>query len=384
MLKYTVKLIAFALAFFCAINLQAQKAVKPVNIIFDSDMGPDYDDVGAIAILHAFADKGEAKILATMASTKYEGVAGVLNVFNTYFGRPNISVGVPKGYALELRDFQHWTDTVLARYPHKIKTNEEAEDAVKLYRKILAAQPDNSVTIVTVGFLTNLSNLLNSMGDEYSKLTGGELVAKKVKSLVCMGGRFPSGSEFNVMKDAPASQNVYQNWDASIIFSGFEIGVKIKAGLPLIHNDAIKNSPVKDVFAMSIPQDKNDADGRCSWDETAVLIAVKGYSPYYSLHLGRIVVADNGNNTWDEAGTRQGYIVEKIDYKKVQDLINALIMHQPMHKINRRSSGSSNGGLSQKNREKIAEVERVEIKVKKAEAKVKRVEDQIRRIEARS
>ena len=56
---------------------------KAVNIIFDSDMGPDYDDVGAITILHTLADKGEAHILATVASTRYDGVAGVMNVFNT-------------------------------------------------------------------------------------------------------------------------------------------------------------------------------------------------------------------------------------------------------------------------------------------------------------
>src|SRR5688572_29379947 len=72
---------------------------KPVNVIFDTDMGPDYDDVGAITLLHAFADQGEANILATMASTKYEGVAAVLNVLNTYFKRPDLPIAVPKGQA---------------------------------------------------------------------------------------------------------------------------------------------------------------------------------------------------------------------------------------------------------------------------------------------
>src|SRR5215510_4160745 len=81
----------------------AQKNGNPVPIIFDSDMGPDYDDVGAITLLHALADSGETKILATIASTKYEGVACVMNVFNTYFNRPGIPVGVPKGNALTLR-----------------------------------------------------------------------------------------------------------------------------------------------------------------------------------------------------------------------------------------------------------------------------------------
>ena len=322
--------IVVLLIFCCAINGSAQKSAKPVHLIFDSDMGPDYDDVGAITILHALADKGEVKILATMASTKYDGVAGVLNVFNTYFKRPATPIGVPKGYALELRDFQHWTDTLLAKYPHKIKTNNDAWDAVKLYRKILAAQPDQSVTIVTVGFLTNLSNLLNTNADGYSPLSGTALVKKKVKLLVCMGGKFPAGFEFNVMKDAKASQNVYDNWSSPVIFSGFEIGQKIKVGLPLIHNASIKNDPTKDVFRISIPLAKEDSIGRMSWDETATLIAIKGYSTWYTLHKGRIKVADDGSDAWDDNGTGQAYIIEKVDHKVVQDLINELIQHQPV------------------------------------------------------
>lgn len=321
------RFVILSLLFCCAANVFAQKAAEPVNIILDSDMGPDYDDVGAITILHALADKGEANILATMASTKYAGVAGILNVFNTYFKRPDLPVGVPKGYALELRDWQHWTDTLLAKYPHKIKTNDEAWDAVKLYRKILAAQPDSSVTIVTIGFLTNLSNLLNTSADEYSPLSGAELVRKKVKLLVCMAGKFPSGFEFNVMKDAAASQNVYGHWNTPIILSGFEIGQKIKAGLPLIHNKSINNDPVKDVFRISIPMAKEDSLGRMSWDETAVLVAIKGYSNWYTLHKGRMVVAADGSDTWDDNGTGQAYLVERVDYHMVQDLINELIQH---------------------------------------------------------
>jgi inosine-uridine nucleoside N-ribohydrolase len=330
-MKYPILL--FCLCLFILCNAHAQKSSHQlVNIIFDSDMGPDYDDAGAIAILHALADKGEANILATVASTKYEGVAGVLNVFNTYFNRPNIPIGVPKGNALELRDFQHWTDTLLARYPHKIKTNAEVPDAVDVYRKVLASQPDKSVTIVTIGFLTNLSNLLNSAADQYSNLSGKQLINKKVKLLVCMGGKFPSGYEFNVMKDAAASQNVYTNWNTPVIFSGFEIGEHLKAGLPLIHNKVIQNDPVKDVFRISIPQAKEDSAGRKSWDETAVIVAIKGYSPWYALHKGRIKVADDGKNTWDDKGGGQAYIVERMYPEGMENLINELIMHQPVKK----------------------------------------------------
>lgn len=327
---FILKNVIFCFCFlFCLVSLSAQKQ-KPVPIIFDSDMGPDYDDVGAIALLHAFADSGCAKILATVASTKYDGVACVLNVFNTYFNKAGIPVGVPKGNALALRDWQHWTDTLIAKYPHQIKNNDEAQDAVELYRKILSGQPAHSVTVVTIGFLTNLKDLLQSDADKYSSLNGNELVKEKVKQLVCMAGKFPEGYEFNVDKDIPASQFVFANWPTNILFSGFEIGEKIKAGLPLMHNDAIKNSPVKEVFRICIPLAKEDSAGRKSWDETAVMVAVKGFAPYYHLHYGHIEVENDGKNTWKDAGKTQAYLVEAKPSKTVETYINNAIMHQPV------------------------------------------------------
>jgi pyrimidine-specific ribonucleoside hydrolase len=313
---------------FC-VNAQTQH--KPVPVIFDTDMGPDYDDVGAIALLHAFADKGEAKILATIASTNYVNVGPVLSVLNTYFKRPEIPVGVSKGFAVNLRDWQHWSDTLVVNYPHTIKSNNETEDAVALYRKILAVQPDNSVTIITVGFFTNLSALLQSAPDKYSTLSGQELVKKKVKQLVSMAGGFPSGNEFNVNKDIAASRYVAVNWPTNILFSGFEIGKKIKCGLPLIHNDAIHNSPVKDVFRISIPMAAEDKDGRMSWDETAVLVAVRGYSDYYTIQRGIIYVDEkDGSNTWkDDANGNHAHLIEKAPVEEVRNLIDTLIMHQP-------------------------------------------------------
>lgn len=308
--------------------MQAQSH-KPVPVIFDTDMGPDYDDAGAIALLHAFADEGKAKILATVASTKYEGVAAVLDVFNTYFKRPGVPVGVPKGEAVTKKDSQHWTDTLIKNYPHHIQNNSEVPDAVDVYRQVLAKQPDKSVTIVTVGFLTNLSNLLKSQPDKYSSLTGKQLVDKKVKSLVSMAGKFTSGREFNIYMDGPSAKHVYENWGTPVILSGFEIGEKIKTGLPLVHNSTIQNSPVKDVFRISIPLDKNDKDGRMSWDETAVFVAIAGHRPYYKLTSGTIQVNDDGSNTWNDKGGSHFYLVEERPVLEVQDIINKMMMHQP-------------------------------------------------------
>ncbi len=312
------------------ISLQISFAQKnPVRIIFDSDMGPDYDDVGAITILHALADSGYAKILATVSSTKYEGVAGVLNTFNTYFNRKKIPIGVPKEKASEQKDWQHWTDSILAKYPHRIKENSEVPDAVEVYRKVLAKQPDKSVTIVTVGFLTNLANLLESKADKYSSLSGKELISKKVKQLVSMAGGFPSGREFNVFTDSTASKKVFENWPTPVLYDGFEIGVKIKTGLPLIKNEKIKNIQVKDVFSLCIPMAKEDELGRMSWDEVAVFVAIKGYKPWFNIKTGKIIVEDSGSNKWDYNSTGQSYIEFSKTVPEIESVLNKLMIHQP-------------------------------------------------------
>jgi hypothetical protein len=68
------KIILCCSLLICVLS-QGQKNSQAVPVIFDSDMGPDYDDVGAITLLHALGDSGQVRILATIASTKYNGVS---------------------------------------------------------------------------------------------------------------------------------------------------------------------------------------------------------------------------------------------------------------------------------------------------------------------
>jgi inosine-uridine nucleoside N-ribohydrolase len=301
----------------------------PLHVIFDTDFGPDYDDVGAITLLHCYADSNYIRILATMASSKHKNAAAAINVFNTYFNRPEIPIGVVRGKAVELGDNQHWTDSVISRYPHHIQNNREVPDALELYRKILAVQPDHSVTIITVGFLTNLANLLESSSDSITSFNGYDLVKRKVSNLVCMAGRFPSGREFNLDQDVSSTKKVLEKWPTTILFSGFEIGQKIKTGLPLIHNNGINHSPVKDVFAICIPLAPEDSAGRMSWDETAVLVAVKGWQNYYDLEYGHCEINPGGYNEWIKSGTNQAHLVEKLSPRVITEIINQLMMHQP-------------------------------------------------------
>lgn len=324
------KIVIIIFLFSCNI-LWAQKQ-QPVSIIFDTDIAPDYDDVGAMALLHAFADKGEVKILATISCNAFETTAPTLSVLNTYFNRPGIPIGITKT-ALPNKDCsQQWAQAIVAKYPHALQSNDEAMDAVKLYRKILSAQPGKSVTIVSVGFFTNLAGLLNSKADEYSKLDGPALVKKKVKRLVSMAARIDkdgkSGYEFNVMIDAAASQKVFADWPTPVTISGFEIGEKILTGIRLINNENIQNSPVKDAFQIALTKDNNKF-GRNSWDETAVLVAVRGIEPYFGFRKLNFEIKDDGKNVVIP-GEKFAYLVFKQVPEEIGKVIEDLMMHQPV------------------------------------------------------
>jgi len=312
-----------------------QPQPQPVSVIFDTDMAPDYDDVGALAMLHALADNGEAKILATVSSNMYVNAAPCIEIINIYFGRPDIPIGAPrKGPNMVdprfTEEYEHWPDVLPTRYTHTIKSSDETPDAVKVYRKILASEPDTSVNIITVGFLTNVAALLQSPPDQFSDLNGKELVKKKVRRLISMAGRFVEGEEvgweFNVVIDSTASVIVFNEWPTPVLICGFEIGVEILTGLRLIASD-IQNSPVKDAFEMGM---KLDVHGRNSWDQTAILAGVRDPLKYFDILKGRMIVNPNGSNTWeDDPNGPHDRILWKMPKEELTILIEDLMMHTP-------------------------------------------------------
>ena len=114
---------------------------KAAVIIFDTDIGTDVDDAGALAILHIMADRGEAVILATMSANRNRWCVPALDAINTYYGREDIPIGCSRTGP----DPELWYHDSVAAFPHDLQQSEEAPSAVDLYRRILAAQPDHSV-----------------------------------------------------------------------------------------------------------------------------------------------------------------------------------------------------------------------------------------------
>jgi inosine-uridine nucleoside N-ribohydrolase len=283
-----------------------------------------------MALMHALADSGQVNILATLSSNLNEWVVPDIEVLNYYFNRPNIPVGAPKSEGADLGDWhkEKWTEAIAAKYKHATGKTSDAPDAMLVYRKILSSQPDQSVVICTTGFFTNLKNLLLSEPDQYSPLTGKELISKKVKYLVSMAGAFPEGREFNVYCDPPASSLIATEWPTDIIFSGFEIGEKILTGTRLIAS-SITDSPVKDTYALSLAE--TDFNGRMSWDQTAVLVSIKGPAPYFLTEHGTMVVDSDGNNTWTpDLNGSHIRLIKKMPFPDVAYLIESYMMHQPL------------------------------------------------------
>jgi inosine-uridine nucleoside N-ribohydrolase len=282
-----------------ASSLQAAQPA-PVPIIFDTDIMGDVDDVGAVAVLHALANRGEAKILAMGVCVKNPWSPLCLDALNTYFGRPDVPLGVVKGPAHNRAS--KYAQAIAEEFPHALKSADAAPDAAIVYREVLAQQPDRRVVMVSVGQLANFRNLLKTGPDQHSDLDGRDLVKRKVRVWVCMGGKFPEGREANLVNDGPAAAYAVAHWATPIIFSGWEIGNEIMTGAGLWK--APKGTPVRRAYELY-----NGLKNRQSWDQTAVLYAVRGLdgglADFWDVRSkGHLQVNEDGSNVWQESSDK--------------------------------------------------------------------------------
>lgn len=308
-----------AAAVFCLATAFAQ--AEPVNVIFDTDIGPDCDDVGAVAVLHSLADRGEARLLAMMVCTSSPWGAPCLDALNTYFGRPDIPIGTLKDAGF--LEKSGYPEAIARRYPHDLASGVDAPEATALYRQVLAAQPDGSVVVAAVGPLRNLRKLLVSEADAFSPLNGRELVAKKVARLVCMGGSYPKGSEWNFEQDGEAARVVVGQWPTPVLFSGGELGSGIMAGRALALR-APEHDPVTVAYGLYVGYGRD----RETWDLTGALAAVRGTMPSLKMsEPGTNGVDEKGRNvfTSDPAGLHR-YLLLDGPKQPLEDLLEELMV----------------------------------------------------------
>lgn len=310
-------------------NSEKQNKVK---LIFDTDMLTDCDDAAAMAIMHKLADLGEVDILATMVSSKYPMSAPVVDVINTYYGRPDIPVGAPKNGTGAYRPNSVFLDKVASEFKHQLKSNNDAPDAVDLYRKILDSEPDNSVVIATVGYMSNIETLLKSGPDQFSTLSGIELVKKKVRVWICMGGNFPIDpaiDNVNFTRDASAAIFAINNWPGQLIFAGREIGHNIFIGDKL--KGTPPSNPVRRAYELHRERATSGNWNHHTADPCAVMLAIRGLADYWDIEKdGFIDLKDDCSFEWKkELGAKQGYIIQKMEREKLGSIMEELLVAPP-------------------------------------------------------
>jgi hypothetical protein len=239
------------------------------NIIFDTDIGSDCDDAGALAILHKLADKGEVNILGVIfSSNKNKYGVGVCDAINTYYGRGDLPLGQYTG-SMVGDPLDHYSKEIaVARDTYHHDIVDSTTELVTAYKRILEKQPDTSVTIVTVGHPHGLFFLMKDHA-------GLALINQKVKEWIAMAyaGDSPV-RDWNFGRNGAEhyADKLLKEWPTPIYISG--AGTDIITGnrkLPLTPS----NNPVRKAYALW-----NNAliHGRSSWDQIAVLFAVR---PFY-------------------------------------------------------------------------------------------------------
>jgi len=264
----------------------ASTAPAPPSVIFDTDMGSDCDDAGALAVLHALADAGELRILGVIFSSgRNRYGVGTCDAINTYYGRGDLPLGQYQGADVgdPADSYTKRIATDTRRFGHDVV--DRAPDLVGVYRSILESQPDHSVTICTVGHPHALVHLLRDP-------RAAELIRAKVIRWVAMG---MGGWNFEQMGMSAYCQELLERWPKPFHIS--PAGEAIKTGHRLLPKTPETN-PVREAYRL---WDKGTAitEGRSSWDQVAVLyIARPGL--FTVEHVGRVERSTNGLVLWNK------------------------------------------------------------------------------------
>lgn len=321
----------------------AMAQAEPLKLIFDTDMGNDTDDVMALCMIHNLQSRGAVELLAVTITKDHPQAAAFVDAVNTFYGRPDTLIGVVKGGATPepgkfnlLAEAKNEDGSL--RYPHDLMSSSDAPEATGLIRKLLAAQPDNSVALVQVGFFTNFQRLLESQPDAASPLNGRDLIAKKVKVFSVMAGAFQTVNwdtrhlEYNVVKDVPAAQKLAKEWPSPVVWSGFEIGVAAAFPHEVVARDFgyVKHHPLKEAYYLYSAPDHD----RPTWDPTALLYAIYPDRGYFDLSpAGKVTVEDDGA-TWyrpsrDGKGPHRYLVMRPEQAARVREAIVQLCVAPP-------------------------------------------------------
>ena len=310
--SYFVTILTFFIMTMTPSNLLAEgvEEMNPKKIIFETDMCTDVDDVGALAVLHALADNGEAEILAISYNEVHPSGAGTICAINRWYNRGDIPIGIYKGN-LASPDESSYLDGIAANFPHDLPTV-PTPSSLDLYLQLLSEQPDNSVTIISVGFLNNLYDLLKA---------NPHLVAQKVTELVMMAEVVDD--PYNTVRHdlVDKSEYVIRNWPTPLVIS--QHGESVYTGAKLAETP--DENPVREAYYRRF---NGQYKGRSSWDQIAVLYGVCGLSNYFTEVTDGKGRLSNGYE-WEMKSGFRSYLEVRLSDNEFVRIIENLMIKPP-------------------------------------------------------
>ena len=280
-----------------------------VNLILETDMTLDVDDVGALAVAHALADRNEAKLLGVSYNeTHSDGVKGIAAV-NGWYGRFNLPVTRFKG-ALENPDKSRYLGYLAKMVNERIPAL--TDNVLGFYEDILSSERDQSVTIVSLGFLNNLADLLRAHPN---------LIQRKVNRLVAMGGRV--NDNFNFVRHGLVSETqfVIEHWPTELVVTDF--GGDLLTGISL--SSTPSENPVREAYFRWF---NGSFKGRSSWDQIAVLMSVRGEAGGFEF-VGDLTGRLRNGFTWQIDGEHRVYARPTMKQDFYIDAIESLMSVKP-------------------------------------------------------
>lgn len=304
-------------------------------------MDTDCDDAGALAVFNNYMNKGKIDMMAVICNAPAAYGGSCVETINRCYGNVSVPIGVVRGhdigpdFPVRFRNYLAHVEKTSSRSYNQIvgrpvgKHASEYPSAVAVYRRVLSGSSDNSVVICCTGLLTALSLLLQSRPDQYSALSGVELVAKKVKYIVSMACLpFPdSGNErFNWKMDAVAAEYVVNTSPVPLHISSTGVGVLTGNTLSdLLPHD----HPVRQAYEIYLGGPNKS---RPSWDQIALLYVMGQDAELFKVKTGyRVSYQAEGNIcSWSAAGnSRQDCYVElAVSEQHMAEIIEALMTEQ--------------------------------------------------------
>lgn len=280
-------------------------------IILDTDIGSSTDDLFALEILYRYEDEGRCRLLGVVVDREGEDCTAVADVMNNYFGHANTPIGLVKE---GIPNPAVWIDykalptyTTADGQPMFLRSVSDytpLPDGWQLYRRLLATQPDHSVSICSIGFVTSLAQLLQSEADKYSPLSGVELVRQKVKCIYLMGGVFGKSEEpdFIFSQGITFAKNFFRLWpqEVDMVFSPMEVGQDIEYTPEQVISDVSWTDihPIKQVYMTC-----NCNTGQKMWDPMAVIHAVEGDGLFSLSGRGIVILTDKAETIFTPSAT---------------------------------------------------------------------------------